>query len=157
MPTAAVAAMPMRIAPRTRALQQRGHEDEADDRQQHARLAHVAELQRRARREQRARGGDGERARGQASHEAGDDAALVEADEGEEEADAHREAVLQARRDGRGQPGAHAQERDEREEEPAATNTAPSRCCQVMPSAARPKAMNAFSPMYGATAKGRFA
>ena len=25
--------------------------------------------------------------------------------------------------------------------------TAPSRCCQVMPSAARPKAMNAFSPM----------
>ena len=37
------------------------------------------------------------------------------------------------------------------------TNTAPRRCCQVTPSAARPKAMNAFSPMYGATAMGRFA
>ncbi len=37
------------------------------------------------------------------------------------------------------------------------TNTAPRRCCQVMPRAARPKAMNAFSPMYGATAMGRFA
>ena len=37
------------------------------------------------------------------------------------------------------------------------TNTAPSRCCHVTPSAARPKAMNAFSPMYGATAIGRFA
>ena len=35
--------------------------------------------------------------------------------------------------------------------------TAPSRCCQVMPRAARPKAMKAFSPMYGATAIGRFA
>src|SRR5205085_5288431 len=37
------------------------------------------------------------------------------------------------------------------------TKTAPRRCCQVMPKAARPKAMNAFSPMYGATAIGRFA
>src|ERR1051326_5268224 len=37
------------------------------------------------------------------------------------------------------------------------TKTAPRRCCQVMPSAARPKAMNAFSPMYGATAIGRLA
>ena len=37
------------------------------------------------------------------------------------------------------------------------TKTAPRRCCQVMPSAARPKAMKAFSPMYGATAIGRFA
>ena len=36
-------------------------------------------------------------------------------------------------------------------------NTAPSRCCHVTPSDARPKAMNAFSPMYGATAIGRFA
>ena len=35
------------------------------------------------------------------------------------------------------------------------TNTAPRRCCQVTPSVARPKAMNAFSPMYGATAMGR--
>ena len=37
------------------------------------------------------------------------------------------------------------------------TNTAPRRCCHVTPSAARPKAMKAFSPMYGATAIGRFA
>ncbi len=35
--------------------------------------------------------------------------------------------------------------------------TAPSRCCHVTPSAASPKAMNAFSPMYGATAIGRLA
>ena len=38
-----------------------------------------------------------------------------------------------------------------------ATNTAPSRSCQEMPRAVSPKAMNAFSPMYGATATGRFA
>ena len=37
------------------------------------------------------------------------------------------------------------------------TNTAPRRCCQVMPNAASPNAMNAFSPMYGATAIGRLA
>jgi len=36
-----------------------------------------------------------------------------------------------------------------------ATNTEPSRCCQVMP--INPKAMKAFSPMYGATASGRLA
>ena len=42
------------------------------------------------------------------------------------------------------------------------TKTAPSRCCQVIASppivrAVRPKAMKAFSPMYGATAMGRLA
>ena len=37
------------------------------------------------------------------------------------------------------------------------TNTAPSICGQVAPIVARPKATNAFSPMYGATAIGRFA
>jgi hypothetical protein len=37
------------------------------------------------------------------------------------------------------------------------TNTAPSICGQVAPIAARPKATNAFSPMYGATAIGRLA
>ena len=37
------------------------------------------------------------------------------------------------------------------------TKTDPIRCCQVIPSAPSPKAMNAFSPMYGATAMGRFA
>ena len=37
------------------------------------------------------------------------------------------------------------------------TKTVPSRCCHVTPSAASPNAMKAFSPMYGATAIGRFA
>ncbi len=37
------------------------------------------------------------------------------------------------------------------------TKTAPIRSCQPIPSVAMPKAMKAFSPMYGATAIGRLA
>ena len=81
---------------------------------------------------------------------------LAQPDESEEEPDTNREAVLQARRDGVGEPRADVQERD-REEHRAADEHRAEAHCQPIPSAARPNAMNAFSPMYGATARGRFA
>ena len=81
-------------------------------------LVQVAGPQRHGRGAQQAAGAAQGRGR-QPGGAAGDDAGLVEADQGEEQADPHREGVLQARRNGLGQPRADAGQCDQQEHDAA--------------------------------------
>ncbi len=95
-------------------VEEDGDEDEAEDGEEDLGAPEVADLDRDVGRREDGRAAPEERLRGHAGDRARDDPRLVEADEGEEEADADGEAVLEARRDGVRQPRPDAEEGDER-------------------------------------------
>ena len=132
-----------------------GDEKEAKRGEQDLGIAQVPELERRVGSAHcgTARGKQGVRRK--ARDEAGDDAGFVQTDERHEEADAGAKLCLSEIEIASAIRARMPVSVSSAKSTPL-TNTAPRACCQAMPIAVRPKATKAFSPMYGATAIGRF-